>query len=210
MPCCGLRRRRCASASQGSSVALCVGAFPAPGPIRPTGRCSPAIRSWSSMQESSICSSVSCGKTGAARPALVKLGDRREFSDWRVAGTARVLFAQWVEPTASGLRVGQRGARRAGRPRGANPHAQHLAADRPIRGSDRDRAPSSRDAPGRGCQCGEGRHEVAGSVPAGPSSPMGAESAAPRHAGRHNRWMAIAGNPLSAQAPCARAVRGPA
>lgn len=43
-----------------------------------------------------------CGKIWTARPALVKLGDRREFSDWRVAGTARVLFAQWVEPTATG------------------------------------------------------------------------------------------------------------
>jgi hypothetical protein len=43
-----------------------------------------------------------CGKIWAARPALATLGDRSEFMDWRVAGTARVLFAQWVAPAASG------------------------------------------------------------------------------------------------------------
>jgi hypothetical protein len=46
-----------------------------------------------------------CGKIWAARPALAKLSDRSEFTDWRVAGTARVVFAQWVEPAASGAAV---------------------------------------------------------------------------------------------------------
>jgi hypothetical protein len=43
-----------------------------------------------------------CGKIWAARPALATLRDRSEFANWRVAGTARVLFAQWAEPTANG------------------------------------------------------------------------------------------------------------
>lgn len=43
-----------------------------------------------------------CGKIWAARPALATLADRDEFSAWRVPGTARVLFAMWVAPTASG------------------------------------------------------------------------------------------------------------
>lgn len=43
-----------------------------------------------------------CGKIWAARPALATIGDRSEFGEWRVPGTARVLFAQWVAPTRSG------------------------------------------------------------------------------------------------------------
>jgi hypothetical protein len=43
-----------------------------------------------------------CGKIWAARPALVTLGDRSEFLAWRVPGTARVLFAQWVVSAGSG------------------------------------------------------------------------------------------------------------
>jgi hypothetical protein len=43
-----------------------------------------------------------CGKIWAARPALATLGDRSEFRDWCVPGTARVLFAQWVAPESSG------------------------------------------------------------------------------------------------------------
>jgi hypothetical protein len=43
-----------------------------------------------------------CGKIWSARPALATLGDAREFTDWREGGTARVLFAQWVEPASSG------------------------------------------------------------------------------------------------------------
>ena len=43
-----------------------------------------------------------CGKIWSPRPALARLGDSREFGDWSVPGTARVLFAQWVEPTARG------------------------------------------------------------------------------------------------------------
>jgi|GEM_PF-6292411 len=43
-----------------------------------------------------------CGKIWAARPVLVTPVDRNELSAWRVAGTARVLFAQWEAPTASG------------------------------------------------------------------------------------------------------------
>jgi hypothetical protein len=43
-----------------------------------------------------------CGKIWAARPRVVTLGDRSEFLEWREAGTARVLFAQWVAAAGSG------------------------------------------------------------------------------------------------------------
>jgi hypothetical protein len=43
-----------------------------------------------------------CGRIWTARPALATLRDRSEFAAWREAGTARVLFAQWVEPAANG------------------------------------------------------------------------------------------------------------
>ena len=43
-----------------------------------------------------------CGRIWAARPALTALADPSEFLDWRVPGTARVLFAQWARPAEAG------------------------------------------------------------------------------------------------------------
>jgi len=37
-----------------------------------------------------------CGKIWVARPSLATLDSPAQFADWRVAGTVRVLFAQWV------------------------------------------------------------------------------------------------------------------
>ena len=39
-----------------------------------------------------------CGKIWAARPVLAELRSPAEFAEWRVPGTVRVLFAQWVAP----------------------------------------------------------------------------------------------------------------
>jgi hypothetical protein len=43
-----------------------------------------------------------CGKIWTARPALARLAAPSEFHDWRVPGTVRVLFAQWVAPADTG------------------------------------------------------------------------------------------------------------
>ncbi len=43
-----------------------------------------------------------CGKIWTPRPALAELAAPSEFRDWRVPGTVRVLFAQWVAPADAG------------------------------------------------------------------------------------------------------------
>jgi len=46
-----------------------------------------------------------CGRIWTARPALATLSRPAAFRDWNVAGTARVLFAQWVTPVPDGARL---------------------------------------------------------------------------------------------------------
>ena len=46
-----------------------------------------------------------CGRIWTARPALATLRGAGSFRDWREPGTVRVLFAQWVTPTADGSRL---------------------------------------------------------------------------------------------------------
>jgi hypothetical protein len=46
-----------------------------------------------------------CGRIWVVRGGLGQLGDARGFRDWSEPGTARVLFAHWVEPLAIGSSV---------------------------------------------------------------------------------------------------------
>jgi hypothetical protein len=43
-----------------------------------------------------------CGRIWAARGDFAVLSDPAEFDTWDVPGTARVLFANWAEPTQDG------------------------------------------------------------------------------------------------------------
>lgn len=43
-----------------------------------------------------------CGKIWTARAELASLSDPAEFRAWRVPGTVRVAFAQWVAPAGRG------------------------------------------------------------------------------------------------------------
>jgi hypothetical protein len=43
-----------------------------------------------------------CGRIWSTRRELAQLSGPQAFSDWREPGTARVLFAHWVEPRPAG------------------------------------------------------------------------------------------------------------
>jgi hypothetical protein len=43
-----------------------------------------------------------CGRIWTVRRDFTVPAEPREFRDWRVPGTARVLFASWAEPVAGG------------------------------------------------------------------------------------------------------------
>ena len=46
-----------------------------------------------------------CGRIWMVRGGLAALPDPQAFRDWREPATARVLFAHWVEPIATGARL---------------------------------------------------------------------------------------------------------
>ena len=43
-----------------------------------------------------------CGRIWTARGDFAQLASPRAFEEWREPGTARVLFAHWVEPLGAG------------------------------------------------------------------------------------------------------------
>lgn len=46
-----------------------------------------------------------CGRIWMVRGGLAQLPDPQAFRDWHEPATARVLFAHWVEPVATGARL---------------------------------------------------------------------------------------------------------
>ena len=90
------------------------------------------------------------GRIWTLRRDYPRLADPEEFREWSTGGTARVLFANWVEQTPSGraaLQLGgpRRGDRRPGQNRGGGGPAARGRVRQPGRERwDRGRSPRGR------------------------------------------------------------------